>query len=132
MKLFLRILCGLVLLLAGAALLVVIGKGSGLELVPNEQISRADYLSIILTSLAVMLTTLTIFLGVLAIFGWATFETRVKQSSESFLDKRFSENDPRYLKLVNELKKDVRSRIKLDAESPSTLENESNADEDVD
>ena len=107
MKLLLQVLGAVVLLLTGAALLITVMHGSGLSFEVRDDISRADYLSIILSALAVMLTAITIFLGALAIMGWATFEARVKQSSESFLERRFSEDDPRYTQLVEELKEQV-------------------------
>jgi hypothetical protein len=124
------------LMLTGALLLVVVVKGSGLTFGPNRAVSESEFVSIILTALGVMLTAVTVFLGALAIIGWATFETRVQQSAdafmrkrfadddpdyqvflngleeklnrnaETFLEKRFSENDPRYTKLVEDLKRD--------------------------
>ena len=123
-------------MLIGAILLVVVVKGSGLTFGPNRSVSEAEFVSIILTALGVMLTAVTVFLGALAIIGWATFETRVQQSAnafmnkrfadddpdykaflkkvedkvnenaEKFLETRFSENDPRYEKLVEDLKRD--------------------------
>jgi len=101
-----QIVGGILLMLLGAALLLVVVKGSGLTFSPNDRIPPSDFLSIILTALAVMLTAVTVFLGALALIGWATFEARVKQSAESFLENRFSENDPRYIALVEELKRD--------------------------
>jgi hypothetical protein len=118
MKLVLQTLGAFVLLLGGAALLVVIGQGTGLQLAPNDAVSRADFLGIILSALAVMLTAVTIFLGVLALFGWVTFESRVKQSSEAFLDRRFSDEDPRYKQLVEDIKADV-IRKTLEGDRPS-------------
>jgi hypothetical protein len=123
-------------MLAGAVLLVVAVKGAGLSFGPNRNVSESEFVSIILTALGVMLTAVTVFLGALAIIGWSTFETRVQQSAEAFmnrrfadedpdyqafvmkveaqvnqnaeqfLERRFSENDPRYAKLVDDLKRD--------------------------
>lgn len=84
------------LMLIGAVLLVVIARGSGLSLAPNRAISGAEFVSIVLSALGVMLTAVTVFLGALAIIGWATFETRVQQSANSFMKKRFAEDDPDY------------------------------------
>lgn len=129
MRPLLSVIAAILLVLTGAALVVVVMQGSGLALQPNEEISRADFLAIILTAVAVILTAITIFLGALAFVGWATFETRVKQSSDAFLEKRFSDDDPRYMRLVNDLKEDVGRRITFEGESPKTPENESNLDE---
>lgn len=106
MKYVRQIVAGILLLLLGAALLVVVVNGSGLSLRASDDLSRADFVSIILTALGVMLTAVTVFLGALAIIGWATFEARVKQSSEAFLERRFSEDDPRYIALVEDLKRE--------------------------
>lgn len=136
MKLFKQGIAAVLLMLTGAFLLVVVVKGSGLTFGPNRAVTESEFVSIILTALGVMLTAVTVFLGALAIIGWATFETRVQQSAdafmnrrfadddpdyqaflkkvedkvnsnaEQFLENRFSENDPRYAKLVEDLKRD--------------------------
>jgi hypothetical protein len=131
MKFVTRILAAVVLLLAGPFLWVVLVHGSGLTLHPNDQITRADFLAIILSALGVMLMAITIFLGALAVIGWATFETRVKQASEAFLEKRFSEDDSRYATLVNDLKEDVTRRILKGGRPEYPNENASPFDEDA-
>ncbi len=83
-----------------------------------------------------MLTALTIFLGVLAFVGWTTFESKMKSSSEEFLEKRFSPVDPRYAELVEEIKEDVRREVRIaevnERQAKENLENENpTIDEDV-
>jgi hypothetical protein len=99
-------LWSVLLLIAGAGLMLVIMRGSGLSFSPTDKVTPSDFLAIVLTALAVLLTAVTVFLAALAFIGWATFEARVKQSAETFLDKRFSEDDPRYVALIDELKRD--------------------------
>lgn len=105
MKRLNQVLASIVLVLTGAALLMVVLKGSDLILAPNPNVGTSDFIGIILTALGVMLTAVTVFLGALALIGWATFEARVNQSAEAFLEKRFSEKDPRYLSLVEDLRR---------------------------
>lgn len=106
MKYVYHVLGSILLLLTGAVLMLLLMKGSGLSFSPTDKISPSDFLSIILSALGVMLTAVTVFLGALALIGWATFEARVAQSAEVFLERRFSETDPRYVALVEELKRD--------------------------
>lgn len=94
-------------MLTGAVLLVVAVKGSGLTFGPNRNISEAEFVSIILTALGVMLTAITVFLGVLAIIGWSTFETRVQQSADAFMLKRFADDDPDYQAFLKKVEEKV-------------------------
>lgn len=94
-------------MLVGAVLLVVAVKGSGLTFGPNRHVSEAEFVSIILTALGVMLTAVTVFLGALAIIGWSTFETRVQQSADAFMFKRFADDDPDYQKFVRKVESQV-------------------------
>ena len=121
----------IVLLATGAALLVVIQAGTGLRLLPNDNISPADFISIILTALGVILAALALFIGGLAIVGWATFEDRLKQNSEEFLSRRFSTEDQRYVNLINDLKEDVRREMDLKNPNISDIENQSPFDPDA-
>jgi hypothetical protein len=131
MKVARNVLQIILLLLAGAALMFVVKAGSGLNLLPSDRISSADFISIILTALGVILAALALFIGVLAIVGWATFEERLKHHSEEFLRRRFSPEDQRYVDLVNELKEDVRRELELKNPKPDEVENESPFDPDA-
>lgn len=106
----LKVLQSTVLLLIGAALVVVIQIGSGLSFA-NMTFSSAEFISIILTALGVILAALALFIGVLAVIGWATFESKIKSTSEEFLERRFSTDDLRYGELIAEIKEDVRRQI---------------------
>ncbi|WP_332746608.1 hypothetical protein [Sphingomonas sp. ZB1N12] len=121
----------IVLMLTGAALLYVLQAGSGLTPSPNDKISSADFISIILTALGVILAALALFLGGLAIIGWSAFESRVKQSSDEFLERRFSTTDIRYVELVQEIKEDVRREIQVARGRKPQIENDSTFDEDA-
>jgi divalent metal cation (Fe/Co/Zn/Cd) transporter len=131
MKLARNLLLIVVLLLTGAALMYVIEAGSGLSLMPDKDISHADFISIILTALGVILAALALVLGGLAIVGWATFEEKLKQNSDEFLRKRFSPEDQRYVDLINEIKEDVRREIQLKSRRRQDLENNSPFDPDA-
>ncbi len=125
------VLIVMILLLAGAAMMYVIQAGSGLQLLPSDKITSADFISIILTALGVILAALALFIGVLAIIGWATFEDRLKHNSEEFLKRRFSASDQRYVDLINELKEDVRRELELKKPKSNDLENQSPFDPDA-
>ena len=129
MKLARQILNVLVLLLTGAGLLYIIQKGSGLTAHPNDAINSADFISIILTALGVILAALALFLGGLAIIGWTSFEAKLAQSAEEFLERRFSTNDQRYVNLIDELKQDVRREMALSRRKAGDIENNSPFDE---
>lgn len=125
MKLARNFLLIVVLLLTGAALMYVIEAGSSLSLMPDKDVSHADFISIILTALGVILAALALVLGGLAVVGWATFEEKLRQNSDEFLRKRFSADDQRYVDLINEIKEDVRREIQLTSKASSDIENES-------
>ncbi len=135
MKYIPHIVCLLLVVALGAILLLVVQQAAHLP-PSNGTISYADFLAIILSALGVMLTALTIFLGVLAFVGWTTFESKMKSSSEEFLEKRFSPVDPRYAELVEEIKEDVRREVRIaevnERQAKENLENENpTIDEDV-
>lgn len=94
-------------MLIGAVLLVVAVKGSGLTFAPNRNVFESEFVSIILTALGVMLTAVTVFLGALAIIGWSTFETRVQQSADAFMVRRFADEDPDYKAFVSKVEEQV-------------------------
>lgn len=131
MKLARNLILIVVLLLTGAASMYVIEAGSGLVLVPDDNISRADFISIILTALGVILAALALMLGGLAIVGWATFEEKLRQNSDEFLRKRFSPEDQRYVDLISDIKEDVRREIQLNSKPKSDVENQSPFDPDA-
>lgn len=127
-----HVVCLLLVLFLGAMLLLVTQHAAHLP-PPDSDMTYADFLSLILTALGVMLTVLTIFLGVLAFVGWATFESKMKMSSEEFLEKRFSPADPRYADLVTEIKEDVRREVRIAEESkPRAGDNPENDDPTID
>jgi len=98
---------------------------------PNDKISPADFISIILTALGVILAALALILGGLAIVGWATFEEKLKQNSDEFLRNRFSPEDQRYVDLINEIKEDVRREIQIKSSIKVEIENQSPFDPDA-
>ena len=126
----LRGVASFVLLVAGAALMLIVQSASGLSFTPAASLDASAFVSIILTALGVILAALALFIGVLAIIGWTTFESKVKNSSEQFLEKRFSTDDPRYLDLIKEIKEDVRRQIDV-SRKRTIIENESPYSEDA-
>ncbi len=108
--------CMFLVFALGAFLLLLVQHAAHLP-PPDNKMTYADFIALILTALGVMLTVLTIFLGVLAFVGWTTFETKMKVSSEEFLDRRFSPADPRYAELVAEIKEDVRREVRISEEN---------------
>lgn len=122
MRQFLQAAAALTLMIIGAAIFAVILKASGLRFAPDAEIGPSQFVSIILTALGVIIAAVTLFIGALAVYGWVTFETRVVQASEEFLDKRFSSSDARYNQLVEDIKEDVRLQI-LTGQTPIDPEN---------
>jgi len=119
------------LLLTGAAMMYVIEAGSGLQIAPDDEVSSAEFISIILTALGVILAALALFLGGLAVIGWTTFEERLKHNSDEFLKKRFSPEDEQYILLINDLKEDVRREMQIRSPQVNDLENQSPFDPDA-
>src|SRR5689334_21498399 len=109
----LQVLGGLILVQLGAVLAVVMMKASGMTPTPAETLSYADFTGIILSALGVILGALAVFLGAVAFVGWAAFEAMVERRANSYLDRRFSPEDDRYVKLVEDLKQDVRREMSL-------------------
>lgn len=103
------------LVLLGAALMYVIDAGSGLNFTQRDDLTAAEFMSIILSALGVILAAVTLMLGALAIVGWNSLESRaekkVAETSRDFLRKRFSEEDVEYMEFVENIKEDVRIRI---------------------
>lgn len=93
----------------GAVLLLVVQNAAGLRL-PNDGISMADFLAVILSALGVMVAILTFFLGVLAIFGWTAFRTIIEDKFEDLFRRRFDANNPEYGALVDQLVEDARAQ----------------------
>lgn len=116
MKYIPHAVCMMLVFALGAVLLLTVQYAAHLP-PPDNTMTYADFIALILTALGVMLTVLTIFLGVLAFVGWTTFETKMKVSSEDFLERRFSPADPRYADLVMEIKEDVRREVRISEEN---------------
>lgn len=57
--------------------------------VPN--IKYIDLIAVVLSALSVMITVLGIFLAALAIIGWATFETKLRDSSLNYFTSQLGE-----------------------------------------
>lgn len=114
--------------LAGAGLWAVASTGMRLEHAAND-ISYAEFTSIILTALGVLIAVLGLLLGALAIVGWATFQRQVAESSERYLAKQFDDEGQAYRRLVRELKEDV-VRAALEGVGQAPIEEEP-ADPDV-
>ena len=131
MRIARNLLFAVLLLLTGAALMYVIQSGSGLQFLPSDKVSSAEFISIILTALGVILAALALFIGGLAVIGWATFEERLKLHSEEFLKRRFSPEDSRYVDLINDLKEDVRREVELRSKARAEPENISPYDPDA-
>lgn len=128
MRTFLHAAAAITMAIIGASIFAVILKASGLRFAPDPEIGPAEFISIILTALGVIIAAVTLFIGALAVFGWATFETRVTQASEEFLEKRFSPSDSRYNQLLEDLKEDVRLQIltSQNTEEPENLADDPN------
>jgi hypothetical protein len=125
----LKIIGAVVLMLLGAALLVVVQRGSGINPSLKGDLSFADFTGIILTALGVILAALALLLGVVAVVGWSTFESMVQRKSNEYLEKRFSPEDERYVRLIEDIKEDVRREIALRRVSDREPENASPYDE---
>lgn len=79
----------------------------------SPTVSYDDLIATILTALGVILAALALFIAIIAFFGWVTFEKRIGESAENFLERRFSPEDPRYMELLSEIKQDVRRQIEF-------------------
>ena len=128
MTMLVRTSLALLLVVIGAAIFAVVLKASGLTFSPDPEIGPAEFISIILTALAVIIAAVTLLIGALAIYGWIAFEARVTQASETFLEKRFSSEDPRYGRLIEDLKEDVRLQLFLSSKPEQEQENIPNND----
>lgn len=113
----------------GAALWHLVWTGSHLRLAPNPDISSADFVAIILTALGIILAALAVFLGGLAFFNWQTFDERVRDQVEDYLDEYVKPTE-RY-DALKELLDDHKEKTKRLEEAEKELENLSNFDEDA-
>lgn len=109
------IFASVILLLLGAALMYAIDAASGLEFTRSENLTPAEFITIVLSALAVILAALTLMIGALAIIGWNSIQARVErkvdESSEDYLKRRFSDDDEEYQQFVEDIKEDVRVRL---------------------
>lgn len=121
----LQVVAAIILVLLGAALIVVIQKASGLSPQPAAEMTYAEFTSVILTALGVMLAALTLFLGAVALIGWTSFESLVERNTSEYLEKRFGTKDTPTID-TNEVRETVRQELALTAPSASQEpENES-------
>lgn len=97
----------------GLSVGIVIFARPGIALTVSPTVTYDDLIATILTALGVILAALALFIGIIAFFGWVTFEKRIAQSAETFLERRFSPDDPRYIELLAEIKQDVRRQIEF-------------------
>ncbi len=81
----------MLILAIGASLLLIVQHAAHLPS-PDNQMTYADFITIILTALGVMLTALTIFLGVLAVVGWTSIESKLRDHSMSYFKDELSSN----------------------------------------
>lgn len=60
--------------------------------VATNEMSYSDFLSVTLTALGLMLTVLGFFLAALGVVGWTTFESKLRDSSFSYLTAELSKD----------------------------------------
>jgi len=60
--------------------------------VATNEMSYSDFLSVTLTALGLMLTVLGFFLAALGVVGWTTFESKLRDSSFSYLTTELSKD----------------------------------------
>jgi hypothetical protein len=125
----LQVVAAIILVLLGAALIVVIQKASGLSPQPADEMTYAEFTSVILTALGVMLAALTLFLGAVALIGWTSFEGLVERNTSEYLEKRFGTQDTPTID-TNQVRETVKQELALTATGGSQEpENESPFDE---
>jgi hypothetical protein len=91
-KIGLGIFGGMALLIFGVAV------GGALNVTWNGkfEITPAEFVTLILTSISVLLALLTIFLGVFAIIGWKSINDGVRNHSMAFLSDQLKEGKPMF------------------------------------
>lgn len=107
----------------------LVWSGSNLRMEPNNSISSADFLAIVLTALGVILAALAVFLGGMAIFSWRDFDNRVKSHVEGYLNDFV--NPSERFEAIKELLEENKRKTKALADAERELENLSKFDEDV-
>ncbi|QYE33980.1 hypothetical protein KZX46_14270 [Polymorphobacter sp. PAMC 29334] len=67
------------------------------SIVPNQplgEIRYIDLISVVLTALSIMITVLGLFIAVLGVIGWATFESKLRDSSISYFTAQLAKDGP--------------------------------------
>ncbi len=109
------VITAIILLLLGAALMYAIEAASGLTFTRTQNLTPAEFITIVLSALGVILAAMTLMIGALAIIGWNSIQSRVErkvdESSEDYLKRRFSDDDEEYQQFVEDIKEDVRVRL---------------------
>ena len=59
---------------------------------PVGEIRYIDLISIVLTALSIMITILALFIAVLGAIGWATFESKLRDNSLTYLTAELSKD----------------------------------------
>jgi hypothetical protein len=75
------------------AIFIVVGSHLLREAAPAE-IKYTDVVVIVLTALSLMVTILGIGLAVMAVIGWATFESKLRDSSFSYFAEQLGKDGP--------------------------------------
>lgn len=60
----------------------------------SRDVGYADFLSITLTALSLMITVLAIFIAAAGVFGWATWESKLKDHSIEYFAKQLEKDGP--------------------------------------
>lgn len=87
-----RIIISLAALAAVVALTIVTTIAlHGVRGTVIPDVKYIDLIAVVLSALSVMITVLGIFLAALAIIGWATFETKLRDSSLNYFTSQLGE-----------------------------------------
>jgi magnesium-transporting ATPase (P-type) len=88
------------------------------------EIRYVDLISIILTALSIMITIFGLFLAVLGVIGWATFESKLRANSLSYLTAELSK-EGKLRKEFEAILTEISLRGVRPEEQPTSLEPES-------
>jgi hypothetical protein len=75
------------------AILVVAGSRIIVSAAPAK-IEYVDVVTIVLAALSIMITVLGIFIAILGVVGWATFESKLKDTSLQYFREQLSQGSP--------------------------------------
>lgn len=82
-----------ILIIVGLTIFIVVGTQLVREGAPTD-IKYTDVVVIVLTALSLMVTILGVGLAVMAVVGWATFESKLRDSSFSYFAEQLGKDGP--------------------------------------